>query len=84
MTNQETIKLALEALKWSVGCMSFDDYDDMPEAMAELEKAHKAIKALEEALAKQEPDYSICPTCGGMADDPIVPLEHRHKLLNDK
>jgi hypothetical protein len=52
--SKETLKLALEALKWSVGCMSFDDYDDMPEAMAELEKAHKAIKALEEALAKQE------------------------------
>ena len=27
---------------------------------------------------KREPDYNICPTCGGMADDPIVPLEQRH------
>jgi hypothetical protein len=26
---------------------------------------------------KREPDYSICPTCGGMAGDPIVPPEQR-------
>jgi hypothetical protein len=25
----------------------------------------------------RKPDYSICPSCGGMADDPIVPPEHR-------
>lgn len=28
---------------------------------------------------KREPDYNICPTCGGMADDPIVPPEHRRR-----
>jgi len=57
--SKEAMKLALEALNWSVGCMSFDDYDDMPEAMAELEKAHKAIKALEEALANADADAEI-------------------------
>lgn len=26
---------------------------------------------------QQEPNYSICPTCGGMASDPIVPPSDR-------
>jgi hypothetical protein len=29
------------------------------------------------AAPVQEPDYNICPTCGGMASDPIVPPEQR-------
>lgn len=29
------------------------------------------------AQPEQEPDYNICPKCGGMASDPIVPLEQR-------
>ena len=31
--------------------------------------------------AEKQPDYSICPTCGGMADDPIVPPHHRKPNL---
>lgn len=31
--------------------------------------------------AEKQPDYSICPTCGGMADDPIVPPDHRKPNL---
>lgn len=39
-----------------------------------LEVNNKGVNALAE-----QPDYSICPTCGGMASDPIVPVEARQQ-----
>lgn len=38
-----------------------------------------AMTALREALAEAKHDYSICPSCGGMASDPIVPVEARQE-----
>ena len=32
-----------------------------------------AMASLRAALAEPAPDWSICPACGGMASDPIVP-----------
>jgi hypothetical protein len=46
MTNQETLKLALDALENHAGNYKLDD--------AGCDRHEKAIKALEEALAKQE------------------------------
>ena len=64
----KALKLALEAL------------EAKGDAWIVLERKAKA--AICEALAEQpaqqqEPDYHICPTCGGMASDPIVPPEDR-------
>jgi len=50
MTNRETLKKALEALKTLVERFDFEQFT----SVCELDDAKDAIKAIEEALAKQE------------------------------
>jgi hypothetical protein len=56
MTNQKAMKLALEALQWFTAAEPWDEPD-----------VSKAIKALEEALAKQEGQSNFCPQCEALA-----------------
>ena len=63
-TQTKVLKLALEALEWATSCMSFEDFDDMPEALEELNKAHQAITAIKEALAQPEQERCVgCEAC---------------------
>jgi hypothetical protein len=72
MTKNKALKLALEALEIEDAACRYLK-EQTPSQIVE------AITAIKEALAQpeQEPDYNICPTCGGMASDPIVPPEQR-------
>ncbi len=63
MTDKQLLEQALKALEYASSYC--DTYDEITAIRARLEQP------------EQEPDYSICPTCGGMADDPIVPPEQR-------
>jgi len=60
--SKEAMKLALDVLQ--------DAYYDKPEI-----RIDKAIKALEEALAKQEQDGNVCARCGGIVFDPVIKQE---------
>ena len=33
-----------------------------------------------EKNTKEEPDYNICPCCGGLSSDPVVPVKERGKV----
>ncbi len=73
MNKDEALRLALEVL----ADLGMKHYENTGEVL--YKNTYTAIKAALEA--KGEPDYSICPTCGGMADDPIVPREHRFQSV---
>ncbi len=83
---EQTLRLALEALE-NLGnhdhvCPQWPTYaepENYPKCNCGYDQAITTIKAALEA--KGEPDYSICPTCGGMADDPIVSREHRFQSV---
>ena len=47
--------------------------DNTLRLLAETEALPLVESALRTALAEPAPDWSICPACGGMASDPIVP-----------
>ena len=76
LIDETVVRQALDALEGRCG------------TNAEERLAGGAITALREALEvnnkgvnalAEQPDYSICPTCGGMASDPIVPVEARQQ-----
>jgi hypothetical protein len=56
---EDTLKLALEALKQMQAKANFECWN--------LEICDEAIKALEEALAKQEGQSNFCPQCEALA-----------------
>jgi len=79
----EVLKLALDALEGFIPYLPLKDE-------TQCNRYDKAITALRLAIDAQnmaskstykeqlkEPDYTMCPTCGGLADDPIVPIQHR-------
>lgn len=49
------------------------------EAGCDPKHAATELRLLSKAAPQpaQEPDYNICPSCGGMASDPIVPHSER-------
>jgi hypothetical protein len=64
--SKEAMKLALEAL---------EECRRDPRLKYEHPTYDKAIKALEEALAKQEQDGNVCARCGGIVFDPVIKQE---------
>ena len=80
LSTERALKLALEALE---DALTFAGA--WPNGVRAITAIRVALASKSEALAsganeqQQEPDYNICPTCGGMASDPIVPPEYRQQ-----
>ena len=75
-TKDEALKLALKSLE---GLADYRYTERVKQALAAIREALEQPAPAPPVREQQEPDYSICPTCGGMASDPIVPPEYRHQ-----
>ena len=92
-TKDEALKLALEAVEWMNGDTAPTPSKPFKEIAKIIREALAVQPAqddpcidgscsccwshLDGGPAQQDPNYSICPTCGGMASDPIVPPSDR-------
>ena len=84
-TKDEALKLALKSLE---GLADYRYTERVKQALAAIREAlaepsealtsgaNEQPAPAPEVREQQEPDCSICPTCGGMASDPIVPPEY--------
>ena len=80
LSTERALKLALKSLE---GLADYRYTERVKQTLAAIREAlaepSEALMSVPEVREQQEPDYNICPTCGGMASDPIVPPEHRQQ-----